>query len=149
MNGSVTAGVLLIAGILPPFASHHPEHIPAASLDQFLEMHDGSRTFHDVNWGGYLTWKGWDRPNRFYTWIDDRIEVHGADHLRNYLSIIRGEDGWQEHLTSAGVQFICVSVDSKLANAASRTEHWTSYLEDDFIVVFKNNHPTAEAAVAY
>ena len=139
------AGALLIAGLIPQFANHHPQHIPSASLEKFLETYDGGRTFHDVNWGGYLTWKGWNHSNRFHTWIDDRIEVHGAEHLKDYYKIIRGEDGWQEILISSGVQYICVGKDSMLANAAEASEDWKCEFKDSYIAVFENCYFEAEA----
>ena len=148
ISWAFAVGALLIAGILPQFAQHHPQRIPSASLNQFLEIHNGGRTFHDVNWGGYLTWKGWDQPNRFHTWIDDRIEVHGAEHLKDYFKIIRGEDGWQQELNAAGVRYICVGKGSLLAKAASRTDYWHHEYEDDYIVVFKNGQPNTPIAEA-
>ena len=145
ISGLFTVGALLIAGLIPPFAKHHPEHIPANSLDNFLAIQSGEPTFHDVNWGGYLTWKGWDQTHRFRTWIDDRIEVHGTRHLKSYLSIIRAEAGWHETLISSGVQYICVSKDSQLAKAASNSEHWRVEMDDELITVFKFDPSTAEA----
>jgi hypothetical protein len=72
----VFAGLLLfVSPWMGNLARHDQDLIPSRSLDKLLEIYRGERVFHWVNWGGYLTWHGWNLQPRFKTWIDDRLDT--------------------------------------------------------------------------
>ncbi len=135
----VAAGLLLLASpCLPNWATHDQATLPSASLDRFLGIHDGAPTFHSANWGGYLTWQGWDRAHRFLTWIDDRIEVHGKEHLQEYFRILDADADWQAALDSRNVQWVCIPTDVRLAQElAQRKADWEPRFVDEHVAVYR------------
>ncbi len=131
-------GAFVITPWLPTLAAHNPEHLPATSLDRFLELNAGEPTFHCINWGGYLTWHGWDKPTRFQTWIDDRTDVHGAEHMKKYYRVMNAEPGWQSLLEETNVEMFCIPPKTRLAYELSRAPAlWDELFSDDFVRVFR------------
>ncbi len=140
----LAGGILLfLTAFVPPIAAHNPQHMPSASLDRFLQIYDGGATFHSANWGGYLTWKGWDRPHHFRTWIDDRIEVHGREHTEEYYQIMAAADGWDTKLAQHQIQYVCVPRNAQLAKAISKNAEWQLCFEDDYAVVYRRSSAIA------
>lgn len=130
--------LLFLSPFLPHWASHNQARLPSDSLDKFLAMHDGGPTFHSANWGGYLTWQGWDDTHRFLTWIDDRIEVHGKEHLQEYFHIMDADADWRSALDSRNVQWVCIPAEARLAQElAGRKAEWEPRLIDEHVAVFR------------
>ena len=73
----------------------HQDLMPSEALDRLLAIYRGERVFHSANWGGYLTWHGWDLKPRFKTWIDDRLDVHGREHTDSYRSLLGAPPDWE------------------------------------------------------
>ncbi len=88
------AAFLLTSRWLPPISAHDQTNMPTVALDKLLDVYQGERVFHSVNWGGYLTWHGRELQPPFMNWIDDRLEVHGPEHLADYRSIMNAEFDW-------------------------------------------------------
>jgi len=131
----VALGVLVWAHNSPSFARHNPALIPADALDRVLkESRDGDPVvFHEYNWGGYLTWHGW--PS-FRTWIDDRNEVQGEAHIKEFFAIRNAEPGWEEKLS--GVEIVAVNPATLLAQRLAHDPRWRQiYPEDENAVVFR------------
>ncbi len=130
------------------FAVHKPEIIPARALDQLLVLHDDWEhrhgrppvVFHSYNWGGYLTWHGWPA---FRNWIDDRNEVQGKDHIRDYFAIVDAAPGWQDRLT--GVDLVAIQPDAPVACRLAETG-WREVYRDSFAVLFERCQPNARQA---
>jgi hypothetical protein len=124
-------------------ARHQPEIVPAHALDRFLQLHEEWReshgrrpvVFHSYDWGGYLTWHG--GPN-FRNWIDDRNEVQGKEHIKDYCSILGTEPGWSDRLDNTHVQLICVQSDAPLTfRLAEQRMVWRECYRDAWAVIFE------------
>ena len=138
--------MLTMVPVLPDFAAHNSEHLPASSLDQFLERSDSERTFHSINWGGYLTWHGWDNHSRFRPWIDDRIDVHGTEHTKRYFQVMNAEPGWQKLLDSTQVEAVCVPPTSRLAyELTAHPSCWRLDFQDEHLVVYRRKDKAVAA----
>jgi hypothetical protein len=141
---AVALGVLIWAHFSPSFARHNPALIPADALDRVLEE---SRigdpvVFHEYNWGGYLTWHGWPR---FRTWIDDRNEVQGEAHIKEFFAIRDAEPGWEEKLN--GVEVVAVRPATPLAHRLATDAHWRLvYRDEDNAFVFRRIPTDSTAA---
>jgi hypothetical protein len=128
------------------FARHKPEITPAAALDRLLELHGawgrahGERpvVFHCYHWGGYLTWHG--GPG-FRNWIDDRNEVQGREHIRDYFSIVETDPGWEGKLDRARVALVCIQPQAPLAFRLAEHPGWREVYRDDFAVLFERVRP--------
>ena len=109
-------------------ARHDQDLIPSQSLDKLLEMYHGERVFHWANWGGYLTWHGWDCHPRFKTWIDDRLDIHGQEATERYRAVIQARPGWEGALRAYGVELLCIPPGSPLCVRRSREPELASRL---------------------
>jgi hypothetical protein len=122
------------------FARHEAEMIPARALDRVLELHSAYRAshgrepvvFHNYNWGGYLTWHGWPGV---HNWIDDRNEVQGEAHVREYFSITDAEPGWREKL--AGVTLVIMHGGAPLTTGLADSTDWRELYRDEYAVIFE------------
>jgi hypothetical protein len=134
-----------------PFAYHSPQVVPAAALDRLIELADGEPVFHNYTWGGYLTWHGWsptgsrNGKKSFRTWIDDRNELYGNDHILEYLSVLDARPGWEDTLRRHRIHWVCVPADplpgSLLDAALAKNPDWV--LE---YVLFEDSRGTTEPA---
>ncbi|MEM7311909.1 MAG: hypothetical protein AAF497_02035 [Planctomycetota bacterium] len=140
--------MLLLAAFLPDVTRHNPSQMPAQSLDRFLTLHEGEPTFHWANWGGYLTWKGWDASPRFKTWIDDRIEVHGKQQTLDYFTIIGANDGWRQKLDEYGIEMVCIPKTTRLADLLGECDGWEHCFTDEYISVFRAKNNRAGDGIA-
>jgi hypothetical protein len=125
------------------FAKLLPQVVDTQALDEMVRLHDNNPdtvVFHSYNWGGYLTWRGWNpQAPRLLTWIDDRNEAQGEQHTQDTLAIIRGEKlDWEEILEKANVRFVCIEKNTQLAEELTkRPEKWQNRFEDDYAVIFE------------
>jgi hypothetical protein len=116
------AAALLVAGstiIQGRYARLLPEMIPTQALDELLKRHEqrpSAVVFHSYDWGGYLTWHGWQPAGpSLLNWIDDRNEVQGKEHVEEYFAIRDTLPGWEEKLDRDRVELICIEAGSPLA----------------------------------
>jgi hypothetical protein len=140
LPSSVFACLLLLASPwMGDLGRHRQDLIPSQSLDKLLEICRGERVFHSANWGGYLTWHGWNRKPRFKTWIDDRLDVHGREQTERYREILQATPGWETLLASDGVELLCIPADAPLARGARESPNWQNLYEDSRVVIFHRN----------
>lgn len=129
--------LLLVSPWLNGLVGHNPKRIPAAALDRLLGLYRGETVFHHLDWGGYLTWHGWDLKPRLKIWIDDRTEVHGQKHTQEYFDILAGLPGWEERLDRYHVDLLCLPRSSNLAQQVARTRDWTELFDEQEVVVYR------------
>jgi hypothetical protein len=123
------------------FARHQPEMIPSQALDRLLTLHAQWRqrhgrepvVFHHYNWGGYLTWHGWPAVHNR---IDDRNEVQGEPHVREYFAIVGTDPGWQEKL--ARVDLIAMNPEAPLSHRLAESGSWRECYRDRYAVLFEH-----------
>jgi hypothetical protein len=138
------AGLLLVlAPWMDTLGSHNQELLPSQSLDKLLEVWHGERVFHLADWGGYLTWHGWNKKPRFKTWIDDRMDTHGRKHTENYRAILDAASGWEGLLKESGVDLVCVPPSTKLAQSIRSSADWGLVYEDGKVMIFHRHAPAA------
>ncbi len=129
--------LLLVSPWLGQVARHDPKYMPAAALDRLLAEYRGERVFHSVNWGGYLIWHGWSCQPRLKTWIDDRLDVHGPEHMAEYFSIISAASGWQQSLDRHAIGLLCIPTDSRLAEAVAASSQWKGLFREQGVAAFR------------
>ena len=119
------------------YARHHPDNLPVAALNKLLEIHQGERVFHSINWGGYLTWHGWHKEPRFLVWIDDRNEIYGRARTEEWMAIQFAQPGWREKLDRHGIELVCVPDDCGLAYRLAEEPGWEQVYADDAAVIYR------------
>lgn len=119
------------------YARHDPTDLPTAALDKLLEVHQGERVFHSVNWGGYLIWHGWQKEPRFLVWIDDRNELYGRERIEEWMNVTAARPGWREALERHGIGLVCVPKDSGLAYRLAEEPGWEKLYGDEAAVIYR------------
>ncbi len=140
---ALSALLLFASPWMGNLARHDQDLIPSQSLDKLLEMYHGERVFHWANWGGYLTWHGWDCHPRFKTWINDRLDIHGQEATERYRAVIQARPGWEGALRAYGVELLCIPPGSPLARAARESPNWRAAYEDARLTVFRRVESSA------
>ena len=131
------AAFLLTSRWLPPISAHDQTNMPTVALDKLLDVYQGERVFHSVNWGGYLTWHGRELQPPFMNWIDDRLEVHGPEHLADYRSIMNAEFDWDKKLDSHRIDLLCLPTDAPLVGYIRRDSRWIEIYSDQHAVIYR------------
>jgi hypothetical protein len=129
--------ILFVSPWMGNLARHNQDLLPTQSLDKLLDIYRGERVFHSVNWGGYLTWQGWNLEPRFKTWIDDRLDVHGQDHLNRTRAILDARSDWERVLGQYDVHLLCISPDTPLARSARQSPNWRLLNDDGKVTIFR------------
>ena len=108
--------------------------------------------FNDFRLGGYLDWEvGEVHP----VYQDGRIEAAGSHLFEQYLGILAGRDGWQQHLATRGVEYVVMGPDDDRGRAALRTEleaspDWAPAYSDDTVTIFvRLGGPNARLALTH
>ncbi len=68
--------------------------------------------------------------------IDGRADLYGDEIIFEWLSIVRGEVGWQESLDEWGVGFVIVEPDMPLVERLEE-EGWELIYTDEVAVVYQ------------
>ncbi len=141
---SVAFALLLVFGAVVAkgeVARHGDKILATKALDRFLNLHaewkkeHGHRPviFNHYDWGGYLTWHGW--PD-VLNWIDDRNEVQGEKHTREFFTVIKAEAGWEQKIKK--VDLICIWSGCALAHRLEeRPGIWKERYRDQDAVIFE------------
>lgn len=137
----VFAGVLLFGSRwMGDFATQQSLGLlPTAALDKFLTTYRGERVFHSGNWGGYLTWHGWNLTPRFKTWIDDRIDVHGREQTERYYAIMAARPDWEHMLEEDGVEMLCLPIDAQVTAYVERSANWEELFREGEVAAFRRS----------
>ena len=111
--------------------------VPAVVLDKLLEVHQGEKVVHCINWGGYLTWHGWKKEPRLLTWIDDRNEIYPPSRLDAYQNLMDARAGWEEALRREQIGLVCIEVETALAARLREAPGWKEICRDKHAVLFR------------
>jgi hypothetical protein len=84
-------------------------------------------------WGGYLIYRLYPKTRVV---VDDRHDFYGEDFLRDYVTMIHAERGWEKFLGEHDVCCILVPRDSALANLLALSRDWKEIYRDDVAVAF-------------
>ena len=70
--------------------------------------------------------------------VDDRHDLYGSDRIRQYVTLIHAEPGWQNVLKDWQVRTLLLPTDSTLANLLRELpQRWRIAYEDKVAVVFQ------------
>jgi hypothetical protein len=84
-------------------------------------------------WGGYLIYRLYPRVRVV---VDDRHDFYGEDFLRDYVTMIHAERGWEKFLLERDVRCVLAPKDSALANILMLSKDWKEIYRDDVAVAF-------------
>ena len=105
--------------------------LPVSAVEFIKTEQPEGRMFNSYDFGGYLIWSLPEYP----VFIDGRADLHGDEIIFEWLSIVRGEDGWEDSLDEWEIGFILVEPDMPLVEKLGE-EGWKLVYEDDVAVVY-------------
>jgi hypothetical protein len=87
-------------------------------------------------WGGYLIYRLYPKTQVV---VDDRHDFYGEDFLRDYVTMIHAERGWEKFLGEHDVRCILVPQGSALANILALSKDWQESYRDDVAQAFERS----------
>lgn len=133
--GTLILAVGVKAAMIYPVAvnqDHFEGTLPVQAAAYIRQTNPPGRLFNTYNWGGYLLWDLSEYP----VFIDGRTDLYNDEVINTWLTVIRGEDGWQDILEKWEVQLILMEPNLPLALHLS-AEGWQAVYEDDVAVVYQ------------
>ena len=111
---------------------------PVAAADFIAQNSVREPIFAPDYWGGFLIY-------RFYpemkVVIDDRHDFYGEQFLRNYLTVIHAEPGWEASLEKMRSNWVLAPAGSSLANILQESSTWKVVYADQTAVMFEKRNP--------
>jgi hypothetical protein len=104
---------------------------PVAAVQKLL-ADPGTRLLNDYDWGGYLTHIAPTIPVS----IDGRPDMYGDAFTDSYVSMWRGNPGWQARLTAFNADRVLAKPKSVMATNLRKSPEWTIVFEDTIAVLF-------------
>jgi hypothetical protein len=105
---------------------------PSAGADAVASLGPGHRLFSAYGWGGYLIEAHPDVP----VFIDGRSDFYRERIIEDYFTISRVQPGWQDLVSSYGIDVMLIPSGSELAHQLASDPSWRTVHEDDQAAVF-------------
>jgi hypothetical protein len=113
-------------------ANFDPKRFPAGAVEHLAQSGNREPIFSLDSWGGYLIYRRY--PDQKVI-IDDRHDFYGEAYLRDYLTVLHAEPGWDGVLRKWGANLVVFPTKSKLSEAL-RQAGWKPTYEDETAVIF-------------
>jgi hypothetical protein len=119
-------------------ARFDPQKMPVAAVGNLQRGQSTEPVFSVDAWGGYLIYRLY--PEREVV-IDDRHDLYGSDRIREYLTLVQAEPGWEKVLQKWQVKIALLPARSTLANLLRELPlEWHPVYEDKVAVVFTKEY---------
>lgn len=113
-----------------------PKKVPVAAADFLEKAGSNEPIFSTDSWGGFFIYRFYPRP----VVIDDRHDLYGSARVREILSLMQGEPGWQNVLEKWQIHTIVLPEDATLVSLLRQLpQDWRPVYEDHVAVVFEKN----------
>jgi len=86
------------------------------------------------SWGGYFIYRLYPQNKVF---VDDRHDFYGDAYIREYLTIIHVEPGWEVGLDRWGVNLVVLPAKAQLSNALRQSPTWKVLYADAAATIFQ------------
>lgn len=136
------AAAVNVAHNLSPAASQEAwtANLPVDAVAFLKDEHPPGPLFNSYNWGGYIIWELPEYP----VFVDGRTDLYDDAFLREYLSIVFTQDGWEKQLDSYDINLVLIEPQSALGrmlgyqseNRTAESPGWKRVYGDESAVVF-------------
>jgi hypothetical protein len=106
--------------------------LPVAAVEKLAALDTGEPVLAPDAWGGYLVYR---LGPRIKPLVDDRHDLYGSAFLRDYLTLVRAEKGWQEILEGMHANWALLPPKSPLADRLRQAPGWNVVHEDGTAVL--------------
>jgi hypothetical protein len=119
---------------------------PVASLPVEAAKHlPAGRLFTTDRWADYLIYV---QPQR-KVFFDGRNDFYGPDFVKDYLTVMRAEPGWQRMMNRYALTLALVPTNSAIKAALSDSKDWKKVREDSVATVFLRKVPAVAISVPH
>lgn len=111
---------------------------PVAAVEFLKKEHIAGNMFNDDEFGDYLIYTAWPQYRVF---IDGRLDMYGAERIKEYKKIRNIETGWQEVLKKHDIDWIFYEAKSVLSRYLLATSGWRLIYADRVAHIFVKDIP--------
>ncbi|MBJ6751644.1 hypothetical protein [Geomonas anaerohicana] len=109
-------------------------HLMPVDAYQFvLRQGIKGKVFNSDEFGDYLIYRGYPDCRVF---IDGRLDMYGAQRLREYNEVIEFRPGWDQVLQRYGIRWVIFEADSRFARFLEQRSEWQLVYRDKVAKVF-------------
>jgi len=134
----ILGAVLLKVSLVYPLRTNEvafARGLPVGAVN-YLKIHTPpGRLFNSYNWGGYLLWNLPEYP----VFIDGRTDLYDDELVNEWLSVVRGQDGWNLILDNYHINLILIELDRPLVRELRENSSWSLLYEDSVSVLFEGS----------
>lgn len=128
------AAVLAKAALVLPTAANQraiEKSMPVGAVAYLDRERPPGNLFNSYNWGGFLIWELRSYP----VFVDGRTDLYGDEFLKEWLSIVNGDEGWQAKLDQWDVRLVLLEPSWALTKILPY-EGWQLLYQDDVSVLY-------------
>ena len=107
--------------------------MPVDAYEFVLRQGIKGKVFNSDEFGDYLIYSGYPDCRVF---IDGRLDMYGAQRLREYNAVIDFRPGWDQVLQRYGIRWIIFEADSRFARFLEQRSEWQLVYRDKVAKVF-------------
>lgn len=141
----LVTGLLLGVCLMKLFVVSYPPSVekwnelifPVTGSSWIEEHYPDSKVFNSYTWGGYMMWAMPDHP----VFVDGRTDLYGDEIIGEWISVVQGDEGWQDILDKWGVDLVFIEPEQPVAKLMPFTSKWNEVYRDDLSVVFVREKP--------
>jgi hypothetical protein len=115
-------------------AHFDPKRLPVGAVDEIARGGNREPVFSMDSWGGYFIYRRYPEQKVF---IDDRHDFYGEAYIREYLTVLHVEQGWERVLQDWGVKLVVFPTKSKVSEALRQAGWRVSYQDDTAVVLVR------------
>ncbi|MBJ6800992.1 hypothetical protein [Geomonas propionica] len=108
--------------------------MPVDACEFVLRQGITGKVFNSDEFGDYLIYRGYPACRVF---IDGRLDMYGAQRLKEYNEIIDFRPGWDQALERYGISWIIFEADSRFARFLQQRGEWQLVYGDQVAKVFR------------
>jgi len=108
------------------------EAIPVDAIEFLNKARPAGPIFNSYNWGGYLIWELAQYP----VFVDGRTDLYDDIFLREYLSTVFGQDGWEQTLDRYGINLVLIESQSLMGRLLTERTAWELIYQDEMATIF-------------
>jgi hypothetical protein len=107
--------------------------LPVNATTILMEQYPDARLFNVYDYGGYLIHRFDERK---LVYVDGRGEMYGDSFLREYFSLIAGEEGWEETFAQQGINAVIIRNADGLSQRVQNSPAWELVYTDGTSALF-------------
>jgi hypothetical protein len=111
---------------------------PVAAVEFLKKEHIKGNMFNNDQFGSYIIYEAWPEYRVFF---DGRSDMYGVPRVKDYLSILNFQPGWEKIIEKYQMGWIMCKADSRLCRYLLARTDWKLIYADKVANIFVRNNP--------